>query len=88
MKSKLLAALLVTFGISTNALAVPETYIIDGNHTMPRFSYSHFGYSTQLSKFDKTSGKIVLDKEAKQGSVDVTIQTTSVNTGYDIPGIH
>ena len=88
MKSKLLAALLVTFGISANALAAPETYIIDGNHTMPRFSYSHFGYSTQLSKFDRTSGKIVLDKEAKQGSVDVTIQTTSVNTGYALFNEH
>jgi len=88
MKSKLLAALLVTISISGNAFATPETYIIDGNHTMARFSYSHFGYSTQLSKFDKTSGKIVLDKEAKQGSVDVTIQTTSVNTGYALFNEH
>jgi polyisoprenoid-binding protein YceI len=88
MKSKLLVALLVTLGVSANALAAPETYIIDGNHTIPRFSYSHFGYSTQLSKFDKTSGKIILDKEAKQGSVDVTIQTTSVNTGYALFNEH
>ncbi len=88
MKSKLLTALSVTLGLSANALAAPETYVIDGNHTMPRFSYSHFGYSTQLSKFDKTSGKIVLDKEAKQGSIDVTIQTTSVNTGYALFNEH
>jgi hypothetical protein len=80
MKRRLLALSLVM--ASNMAFAAPETYIIDGNHSMARFSYSHFGYSTQLSKFDKTSGKIVLDKEAKQGSVDVTIQTTSVNTGY------
>jgi polyisoprenoid-binding protein YceI len=73
---------------SSIALAAPETYIIDGNHTLPRFSYSHFGYSTQLSRFDKTSGKIVLDKEAKQGSIDVTIQTTSVDTGYALFNEH
>ena len=81
MKRNLLALSLVV--ISSIATAAPETYIIDGNHTMPRFSYSHFGYSTQLSKFDKTSGKIILDKEAKQGSVDVTIQTTSVNALFN-----
>jgi len=68
--------------IAGQAYAAPETYVIDGNHTLPRFSYSHFGYSTQLSRFDKTSGKIVLDKEAKQGSVNVTIETNSVDTGY------
>ena len=63
------------------AVATPETYVMDGSHTFPRFSYSHFGYSTQLSHFDKTSGKIVIDKAAKSGSVDVTIDMKSVNTG-------
>ncbi len=65
----------------SSAWAAPETYVIDSNHTLPRFSYSHFGYSTQLSRFDKTSGTIVLDKVAKQGSANVTIDTTSINTG-------
>ena len=55
------------------ALAAPDTFIIDTTHTFPRFSYSHFGYSTQLSRFDKTSGKITIDRAAKTGSVDVTI---------------
>ena len=63
------------------AAAAPETYVMDGSHTYPRFSYSHFGYSTQLSRFDKTSGKIVIDKAAKTGSVDVAIDMKSVNTG-------
>ena len=62
------------------AVAAPETYVMDGSHTFPRFSYS-LGYSTQLSHFDKTSGKIVIDKAAKSGSVDVTIDMKSVNTG-------
>jgi polyisoprenoid-binding protein YceI len=64
--------------------AAPETFVIDGSHTFPRFSYSHFGFSTQLSRFNKTSGKIVLDREAKTGSVDVVIDTTSVDTGFDV----
>lgn len=72
---------LVAASLAAPALAAPETYVIDGNHTYPRFEYSHFGYSTQLSRFDKTSGKITLDRAAKTGSIDVVIDTKSVNTG-------
>ena len=78
----LAAAAIATF--SGAVLAAPETFVIDNAHTFPRFSYSHFGLSTQLSRFDKTSGKIVLDREAKTGSVDVVIDTTSVDTGFDV----
>jgi polyisoprenoid-binding protein YceI len=78
---KRLALLPLAALFSTVALAAPETYTIDENHTLPRFSYNHFGYSTQLSRFDKASGKIIIDRQAKTGSVEVTIDTTSVNTG-------
>ena len=57
------------------------TYVLDGSHTYPRFSYSHFGYSTQLSRFDVTTGTVVFDKVSKTGSVDISIDTKSVNTG-------
>ncbi len=66
-----------------SAIAAPVTYNVDGSHTFPRFSYSHFGYSTQLSSFKNTSGKVVFDAEAKTGSVDITIDMKSVNTGFD-----
>ena len=79
-------ALATAFSLLTlaaaSAQAAPETYVTDGTHTFPRFSYSHFGYSTQLSRFDKASGKVILDKAAKTASVDIVIDTTSVNTGY------
>ena len=78
----LAAAFIATF--CSSVFAAPETFVIDSTHTMPRFSYSHFGYSTQLSRFDKTTGTIVLDKEAKTGSVDVTIDMKSVDTGYPL----
>jgi len=78
---KRLATLALVTAFSGAALAASETYVVDNNHTFPRFSYSHFGYSTQLSRFDKTSGTIVLDKDAKTGSVDITIDTTSVDSG-------
>ena len=67
---------------SATAFAAPETFNVEPTHTFPRFEYSHFGYSNQVQRFDKTSGKIVLDRAAKTGSVDVTIDAKSVNTGY------
>jgi polyisoprenoid-binding protein YceI len=81
--TKLTAALILAAAAAAPALAAPETFVVDGTHTFPRFSYSHFGYSTQLSRFNKTTGKIVFDKAAKTGSVDIVIDTKSVDTGYD-----
>ncbi|MDD2662334.1 MAG: YceI family protein [Dechloromonas sp.] len=79
---KQIATLVLALAAAAPALAAPETYVLDGTHSFPRFSYSHFGYSTQLSRFDKTTGKIVFDKAAKTGAVDIVIDTKSVNTGY------
>lgn len=79
---KQLAILALAAATATPVFAAPETYGIEGTHTYPRFSYSHFGYSTQLSRFNKTTGTIVFDKAAKTGSVDIVIDTQSVDTGY------
>jgi len=85
---KKLSAFLIVASTALSAVAAPETFIIDNAHTFPRFEYSHFGYSNQVSRFDKTSGKIVLDRAAKSGSIDVTIDTTSVNTGHTLFNSH
>ena len=80
--TRLTAALLVSAAATSPALAAPQTYVVDSTHTFPSFSYSHFGMSTQVSKFDKTTGTVTLDKEAKTGAVDITIDMKSVSTGY------
>ena len=84
MKSiqRFVAALALTGAVAVSAVAAPVTYDVDGSHTFPRFSYSHFGFSTQLSSFSKTTGKVVFDAEAKKGSVDIVIDTKSVSTGF------
>jgi polyisoprenoid-binding protein YceI len=78
---KKIVALTLASLLSSVAYAAPETYMIEPSHSMPRFEYSHFGYSLQLSRFDTVSGKITIDRAAKSGSVDVTIDAKSVNTG-------
>ena len=77
-------ALSVLLSLSSIAYAAPETFVLDANHTKPRFSYSHFGYSNQERRFDTLSGSLTLDRVAKTGSVNVSIDTTSVNTGSSL----
>ncbi len=83
-----LVAVILAATLSTVVHAAPETYVIDTNHTKPVFSYSHFGYSTQASRFDTVQGTITLDRAAKTGAVDVTIDAKSVNTGMPLFNEH
>lgn len=83
MASKKIATALLLTAAAAPVLAAPETYNVDSSHTFPRFSYSHFGLSTQISRFNKTTGTLVVDKAAKTAQVDIVIDTTSVDTGFD-----
>ena len=67
---------------SAAALAAPVTYEVDAEHTHPSFEADHFGgMSVWRGMFNASGGTIVLDREAKTGTVDVTIDTASVLTG-------
>ena len=79
--SKLSAALILAAVAAAPALAAPETFVVDSNHSFPSFSYNHLGYSIQMSRFDKATGTVTLDKAAKTAAVDIVIDTKSVNTG-------
>lgn len=84
---KIFAALVLSSSIG-GAFAAPATFNIDPAHTSPRFEYNHFGFSNQIHTFDKTSGKIVMDRAARTASVDVTIDAKSVNTSYPLLNEH
>jgi len=86
MKSVLSFA--AAMAVATLAQAAPETYVIDNAHTYPRFEYSHFGFSTQQSRFDKTAGTITIDRDGKSGSADIRIDARSVNTGFPLFNEH
>ena len=63
-------------------VAAEETYVIDPVHSQPQWEARHIGFSNQHGNFGKATGKIVLDRDAKKGSVDVVIDATSIRT-YD-----
>ena len=79
-----LTALALTAALSASALAAPTSFVPDPNHTFVRFSYSHLGFTTQESRFDKTTGTVTLDPAAKSASIDLVIDTKSVDTGSEL----
>lgn len=59
-----------------------DTYQLDPTHTYPSFESDHMGgVSTWRGKFTKSSGTVTLDRAAKTGTVDVTVDTSSIQTG-------
>jgi len=83
MKTRLtLLAGAAAFALSAAALAA-DSYSIDSRHTYPVFEVNHLGFSTQRGRFNKTTGKITLDSAAKKGSVEVVIDTASIDMGLE-----
>jgi len=68
--------------IAASAMAAPVTYNVDPAHTYPAFEADHLGgLSLWRGKFNSTAGTITLDKEAGTGSVDIKIDTKSIDFG-------
>lgn len=68
---------------SFSAQAAVEHYMVDPGHTYPSFEADHMGgLSLWRGKFEKSSGTVTLDRAAKTGTVDITIQAASLNFGH------
>jgi polyisoprenoid-binding protein YceI len=68
--------------VSAGVFAAPVTYILDPAHTYPSFEADHMGgLSVWRGKFNSSSGKVVYDKAAKSGSIEVTVDMSSINFG-------
>jgi polyisoprenoid-binding protein YceI len=68
--------------LGASAFAAPVTYTLDPAHTYPSFEADHMGgLSVWRGKFDTTSGTVVYDKDAKSGSIEVTVDMTSIDFG-------
>ena len=81
MKKTLLALALVPVLFASAAQAQSATYAIEPTHTFVTFEIDHFGTSTNRGRFDKKEGTVSFDRAGKTGKVDITIDTSSVNTG-------
>jgi polyisoprenoid-binding protein YceI len=82
------AAAVMSVALASTAYAAPTSYKSDPNHTFVRFSYNHLGFSTQEQRFNTTNATVNYDPQAKTASIDVVINTKSVDTGSDLFNEH
>jgi len=75
--SRLLPAVLLL--LPTMALAA--SYKIDSAHTYPQFEIRHLKFSMLHGQFNHTTGTITMNRGKQMGSVDVTIDVNSIDTG-------
>jgi polyisoprenoid-binding protein YceI len=67
--------------LSLPAVAGASTWQVDPNHSSAQFAVRHLGLSTVRGAFTKVTGKADLDdKDVTKSSVEVTIDTNSVDT--------
>ena len=81
MRKTFIAAALAATAFIGVAHAEVATYSIDPTHTFVTFEVSHFGTSTNRGRFDKKQGTVQLNKVAKTGKVELTLETGSIDTG-------
>jgi polyisoprenoid-binding protein YceI len=73
----LAAALLAAFA----AHAETASYKVDPTHTAVTYEITHFGTSTNRGRWQAKEGSVELDRAGHTGKVDVTFDTSTVNTG-------
>lgn len=79
MRNILFLSILLTLPFS----AFGASYTIDPSHTYPHFKISHLGFSTMIGRFNKSEGKMTFDEAKGTGSVEITIDASSIDTAHE-----
>jgi len=77
-----IALWIVIAGLPLSATAAPVNYTIQPGHTYPSFEAPHKGISWWRGKFNHSQGKVTLDREARTGTVEIVVDTSSVDFGH------
>lgn len=59
------------------------TYTFDSSHTYPLFEIDHLGFSIQRGQFDSARGTLEYDPLQRTGSIEIVIDTASLDSGHD-----
>lgn len=65
------------------AAAHEQHYRLDADHTYPSIEVPHMGISIFRGKFNHSTGTATIDQEAHTGSVEVHVDTSSIDMGHD-----
>lgn len=73
--------LILAFLLAAPIAAQAATYQIDSAHTFPQFEIRHLQFSMLHGQFNHTTGTITMNRAKHMGSVNVTIDVSSIDTG-------
>ena len=79
-------AVLILAALPLTAVAAADPFTIDPMHSSVNFSIDHLGLTTIYGRFNKFNGSFALDQSAKAGSVEMAIETASVDTNENDKG--
>lgn len=83
-RARVRAAALACLAFAAAAHAEPVEYRFDPSHTFVHIEVRHFGTSTIRARFGPVAGSVLLDREVRTGSLDVSIATAGVSTGVRV----
>jgi polyisoprenoid-binding protein YceI len=83
MRSQTLIAAAALALVAAAAHAEPVTYHFDPAHTWTTWEIPHMATSTLRGRFDRKEGSVTIDRAARTGKLEITIDTTSINTGVE-----
>ena len=82
-------AMLLAASVTALPAAAQDVYVGDPAHTMASFATGHLGISWVHGRFNKTTtAKVIIDRAARKGTIDVLIDATSVDTGHEARDKH
>ena len=79
-------SLAVLFAMPVAAFAAADNYAVDPLHSSVNFSVEHLGLTNIYGRFNKFAGTFSVDKAAKTGSLDATVDTVSIDTNENDKG--
>jgi len=72
---------LIAIMLPLAAAAQVESYAIDPHHTVPYWETNYLNFATMRGRFDSATGMFTLDRAARTGTLEITIQTANLSTG-------
>jgi len=77
MRKTFIAAILAA--AAAGVVAEPATFTIDPGHTVVTFEALHMNTSTQRGRIQAKEGSVVMDRAAKTGKADITLDLTTLS---------
>jgi len=68
--------------------AAGATYVVDPTHTFVIYEIGHYGTTTNRGRFSTKDGSVRIDASGSGGSVEVTMDIGTINTGVELLNRH